>query len=274
MSAKAHAKRLLQEIAPSAIFCKGGFVSLPAALSSGKIPLIVHESDFTPGLANRLALKKCRFFCTSFEETAKAHKNGVWTGSPVRAEIFEGSKAAGEKLCGLRGRKNLLITGGSQGAAAINHAVTNALPVLTRHFDVVHITGKNENASPSAGYFPISFSDKIPDLFAWADTVVTRGGSNTLFELAALKKPSLIIPLPKSGHSRGDQVENAQYFSSRGLARVLPQDALTAETLVSGALNAYLDRDKISAAAAAYRNIDGTANVAKLIIQAANDFEP
>ncbi|MCL2062510.1 MAG: UDP-N-acetylglucosamine--N-acetylmuramyl-(pentapeptide) pyrophosphoryl-undecaprenol N-acetylglucosamine transferase [Firmicutes bacterium] len=267
LASKNRAKQILREIKPKVIFSKGGFVSLPVMLAAGKTPLILHESDFSMGLANRMGAKKSAVVCTSFAPLAAKTKNGLCTGAPLRAEIYTGSRFRAEQQSGLRGRKSLLIMGGSSGAKAINDAVAAVLEALCERFDVVHITGKNY--TPSAvhpRYYPIPFTTQIADYFAWADFCVTRGGANALFELAALAIPSIVVPLPK-GISRGDQIENAAYFESKGCMRVLDQLTLTKNP---AALLSALDiltenRAAYRAACKKAAHIDGTAMIAQLI---------
>lgn len=269
LKAKRGAKKLLSEIQPKVIFSKGGFVALPVMLAAKGIPLILHESDLSMGLANRLVVKKCRFACTSFSSTAEQFPNGICTGAPLRSSLYDGNKEVAERICGLRGRKNLLIFGGSLGSAAVNEAVFAALPELTKTFDVVHIVGKNnEKQIDCPRYFQLPFTNGIADFFAWADLCVSRGGANALFELAALKKPTLVIPLPKE-NSRGDQVDNAKYFESKGCVRVLLQENLSSKTLTREVLE--LDRRKFDLLQnmRLTENIDGTAEIAKLIKECA-----
>ena len=269
IKAKSKAKKLIDDIKPKVIFSKGGYASLPVMLAAKGIPLILHESDLSMGLANRLAVKKCRFACTSFSSTAENLPNGICTGAPLRQSIYDGKKEKAESICNLRGRKNLLVFGGSLGAAAVNEAVFSAVRELTEKFDVVHIVGKN-NVFPidCPRYFQLPFTNNIADFFDWADLCVSRGGANALFELVALKKPTLVVPLPK-GNSRGDQVDNANYFKNLGCVRVLMQENLTSETLLSEVLE--LDKEKF-ALIENMRNvggIDGTETIANLIKECA-----
>ena len=270
LKAKSEAKKLLSEIKPKVIFSKGGYVALPVMLAAKGIPLILHESDLSMGLANKLVVKKCRFACTSFASTAEQFPNGICTGSPLRQSVYNGKKGTAENICGLRGRKNLLVFGGSLGAAAVNEAVYKAVKNLTEHFDVVHIVGKkNVKTVDCPRYFQIPFTDKIADFFAWADLCVSRGGANALFELAALRKPTLVIPLPK-GNSRGDQIDNAKYFEKAGCMRVLLQENLTPDSLLREILE--LDREKFTLTEnmRSLSGVDGTAEIARLIKECAS----
>ena len=259
------AKRLIAEIEPKVIFSKGGYAALPVMLAAKKIPLILHESDQSLGLANRLAVKKCVYACTSFPAVAEKLKNGICTGAPLRQGIYEGKKENAERISGLAGRKNLLIFGGSLGSAKVNEAVFEAAKQLTERYDVVHIVGKgNEKPLDLPRYFQIPFTSSIADFFAWADLCVSRGGANALFELVALKKPTLVIPLPK-GASRGDQIDNANYFQKAGCIHVLSQENLSPQSLISGIEN--LDKDKFALIEnmRLADNVDGTEKIASLI---------
>ena len=257
------AKRLIDEIRPSVIFSKGGFVALPVCLAAGKVPVILHESDLTPGLANRLAARKCVEFLTAFDTGATRTK---CVGAPLRREIYRGDRQKALSECGFSGLKPvLLVTGGSLGATALNKAVTAALPTLTEKFDVAHLTGRgNLSGVKMPGYFEKEFAENMPDYFAAADVVLSRGGSNTLFELAALGLPALIVPLPK-GNSRGDQIDNAEYFENRRAVRVLLQEKLSPDTLVAAITETYEHKSELSAACKTLEKVDGTAEIAKIL---------
>ena len=231
------AKAALRAIAPDAVFSKGGYVSLPVVLAARalNIPALSHESDYSAGLANRIIAKRCKKVLTSFPETAKTLKNGEYTGSPVREELFAGKRAAALAKYGFSGQKPvLLVFGGGSGSRAINEALRGALPHLLPRFDILHICGKGGARSRFEGYVPLEFEQDMASAYACADFVAARAGSNTVFELLALQKPSLLIPLANR-RSRGDQAENAEYFRRRGLCRVLREDDLSAESL-AGAL--------------------------------------
>jgi len=267
LRSKKAAKRLLKELQPDLIFSKGGFVALPLCLATKNIPIILHESDFSFGLANRLALKKCNTICTSFSDLAYNTNNAVHTGSPLRQEIYKGDKAIVEKITNLKGNKNLLIIGGSLGAAAINNAVFDSLDYLTQHFSVIHITGKNcDKKITRNNYYQTEFVENISDYFAWSDYCITRGGANALFELIALNIPSLVIPLPK-GASRGDQVLNANYFKNLGCVEVLTQDEMQNN---KNSLNLALDNlqkktPSLKTVMKSQVNIDGTYKIVAII---------
>ena len=243
--------KLIKEINPNVCFSKGGFVSVPVVLACAlkKIPIVLHESDMSPGLANKICRPYCRVMCTTFPEAAKlAGEKGVVTGSPVRPEITEGDKTRGMILCGFEpGRPTLFIMGGSSGARAINDAVDRILDKLIAKYQIIHIRGDN-NIKPEfegrAGYRQFGYvREELPHLMAAADLVLTRAGANAIFEFAALLKPMVLIPLPLSA-SRGDQIKNANYFKSRGWANVLYQEKITDVLLFDTLARTVDNKDK------------------------------
>lgn len=236
----AEARKALKEIKPDVVFSKGGFVSVPVvrAAASLKIPCIIHESDMTPGLANKLCIPVAKKICCNFPETLKGlpENKAVLTGSPIRKELTEGSREEGLKMCGFDGSKPvIMVIGGSQGAANVNKAVRDALPKLLEDFNVVHLTGKGKVDNlllNTAGYIQFEYiKSELKDLFAMADLVISRAGANAICELLALKKPNILIPLP-SAKSRGDQLLNAKSFEEQGYSIVLQEDDITTELLV------------------------------------------
>ncbi len=240
------AGKILDKIKPDVVFSKGGFVSVPTviAASKRKIPVISHESDYTIGLANKISAKLSKKVLTSFPETAKSVKNGEFVGSPLRKSLFNVSKEEALASFGFSGNKPiLLVTGGSQGAQAINQTLRNSLEQLLPRFDVIHICGKNnltEQKTPR-GYFQTEYMNKIENAFAVCSVCVSRAGSNTLFELMSLKIPTVLIPLPKTA-SRGDQILNAIYFQKLGLTTMLPQEVLSPQSLTFAINAVYTNR--------------------------------
>ena len=216
-------KKIISQIKPDVIFSKGGYVSLPTVYAGNKlkVPIISHESDLSLGLANKLNLSKSKYMCCSFEETTKKIKNGVFTGSPVRRQIFGGNKDIVIKKS--NGKKNILVLGGSMGSRTLNELVRRNIDTLCSKYNVYHICGKNNLADVNKEcYFQYEFVDNIEDFYDAASCVICRGGSNVIFELLSLKKPMLIVPLEKG--SRGDQVENAKYFENHGYATMIKED--------------------------------------------------
>lgn len=244
------AKSVLKTLKPDIVFSKGGFVSVPVvrAASSLKIPCIIHESDMTPGLANSLCIPVAKKVCCNFPETLQnlPAQKAVLTGSPIRAELAKGSKEKGLSMCGFHGGKPvIMVIGGSLGAAGVNSLVREALPQLLEDFQIVHICGKEKIDNlllNKDGYKQFEYvKEDLKDLFAMADIVISRAGANAICELLALRKPSLLIPLPARS-SRGDQILNAKSFESQGFAMVADEDYLTAVTLTEKVHELYFTR--------------------------------
>ena len=244
------ARRILKQIQPDIVFSKGGFVSVPVvrAAASLKIPCVIHESDMTPGLANKLCIPVAAKICCNFPETMQnmpANK-AILTGSPIREELLKGSKEDGMKLCGFDNTKPILmVIGGSLGAAAINQAVREALPRLLQDFQIVHVCGNDKIDNlllKTPGYKQFEYvKGELKDLFAMADVVISRAGANAICELVALKKPNLLIPL-SAGSSRGDQILNARSFESQGYSMVIDEDYLSPDLLVEKVQELYSTR--------------------------------
>ena len=238
------AKRIINKVKPDVVFSKGGFVSVPVVIAAkGMAPIVAHESDYTPGLANKITARFADRVCVTFEDTLKyVGAKGVHTGTPIRPELYGGDRQRGLDFTGFSGEKPILLTmGGSQGAQAINDALRSALPRLTRSFDIIHLCGKGKKDASIAepGYVQYEYiSKELPDLFAAADIILSRAGANAIFEFLALAKPALLIPLPLSA-SRGDQILNAGYFARKGYAMTLDQAGLTPDTLFDSIHDLY-----------------------------------
>lgn len=264
------AERILSELKPDVVFSKGGYVSLPVVIAAKKlrVPVIAHESDYTVGLANKISAKYCEKVLTSFPITAKSLKNGVYVGAPLRNTLFTATKSESLKLFGLSGKKTvILVTGGSLGASAINSAIRGALDELLPRFEILHVCGKgNLSGIKKVGYKEIEFTDKMENAFACADICISRAGANTLFEMASLKKPMLLIPLPK-GVSRGDQILNAEYFEKIGLAKILWQENLTPQTLVHAVNTLYSSKKDVSESHKTHPVNDASEKIANLLAQ-------
>ncbi|MBP5198538.1 MAG: undecaprenyldiphospho-muramoylpentapeptide beta-N-acetylglucosaminyltransferase [Lachnospiraceae bacterium] len=246
----AEAKKYLKEFKPDVVFSKGGFVSVPVvrAAASLHIPCIIHESDMTPGLANKLCIPVAKKVCCNFPETLKLipGDKAVLTGSPIRAELSKGNREAGLKMCGFDESKPvIMVIGGSLGAANVNKAVRDALPRLLSDFRIIHICGKDKIDNlllTTPGYKQFEYvKSELKDLFAASDIVISRAGANAICELLALKKPNLLIPLPAAS-SRGDQIQNAQSFESQGFSMVVSEDDLTTNLLVEKVQELYCNR--------------------------------
>ena len=267
----AQAKKILSRLKPDVVFSKGGFVAVPVVFGAWlhRIPVLCHESDLTPGLANKLCKPFASRFATTFPECAEAlGKKAEMTGTPLRPELFTGSREKGLELLGFDGsRPVLLMMGGSSGAQSVNACLREALPKLTE-FDIAHICGKG-NLDPmlnnTPGYKQIEFLDaELPDVLACTDMVLSRAGANALCEFQALGRPMLLIPYPK-GASRGDQILNAKSLAKRGLCRVLMQEDMTVDTLVEGIQTTWADRDQLTEALRNAPPADGTERVLQMI---------
>ena len=249
---------LLRRLRPDVVCSKGGYVSVPVVAAAGllRIPVLVHESDLTPGLANRLAMRVAQTVCVSFEETQLPAFEGRvrHAGLPVRSELLTGSASAGRERVGCGDRPLLLITGGSLGALALNAAVERALPRLLERFFVLHITGAGKGlAFDHPHYRQYEFvSDGWGDLLAAADLVVSRAGATTLFELLALRKPHLLVPLPAT-HSRGDQLENAAVAERAGYSVVRQESDLSGDALADAVLALAAQREQLLTRLAAFQ---------------------
>ena len=244
--------RLMGKLKPDVVFSKGGFVSVPVVFGAWlhRVPIVCHESDLTPGLANKICAKFAKKIATTFPECAKTlGEKGVFTGTPLREKLFTGDREKGLALAGFDGSKPvLMMMGGSQGAQRVNEALRAALDDILPWADVLHLCGKgNLDASLDGkkGYCQLEFlSDDLPDAMAAADFVLSRAGATALCELQALKKPMLLVPYPK-GAGRGDQILNAQSYEKRGLCRVLLQENMTKETLTESLTSLWADRETL-----------------------------
>lgn len=244
------ARKLLKKYKPDVIFSKGGFVAVPVVLAAKhyKIPVIIHESDMTPGLANKICIPSAAKICCNFPETMKylPADKAVLTGSPIREELLKGDRTSGLSYAHLSSDKPvLLVIGGSLGSVAVNKAVRSILPRLLNHYQVIHICGKGnleESLIGTEGYVQYEYVDApLKHLFAAADLVISRAGANSICELLALRKPNLLIPLSASA-SRGDQILNANSFEKQGFSKVLEEESLSEDTLYHAVENLYQNR--------------------------------
>ena len=245
------ANKLIKSLKPDVIFSKGGFVSVPVVMAGKKchVPTIIHESDMTPGLANKLSIPSATKVCCNFPETLEHLPKGkaVLTGSPIRQELLTGDKDAAKKFCGFTSDKPvILIIGGSLGSVIVNKAVRAILPELLKDFQVIHLCGKDkldESLKDLEGYVQFEYiQDELKDLFALADVVISRAGANAICELLALHKPNLLIPLSANA-SRGDQILNARSFERQGFSLVLEEEELNDQLLLETIRTLYNQRD-------------------------------
>ena len=244
---------VIRKVKPTIIFSKGGFVSVPVVIAAklSNIPVVIHESDVTPGLANKIALPFASHVFTIFQETLKylPSDKSTCTGSIVRQQLFQGNKNRGKELCDFKDdKKILLIMGGSLGSVVLNDALRSNLPELLVNYNVIHLCGKgnvDESLRSMKGYKQFDYvTDELSDLLYAADFVVSRAGSNSIFEFLALKKPMLLIPLSAS-KSRGDQILNANIFNKQGFAQVLEEELLSKKTFMKAIQSLVAQQDEM-----------------------------
>ncbi len=273
------AKKLIKLLNPDVIFSKGGFVSVPVVMAGKKckVPTIIHESDMTPGLANKLSIPSATKVCCNFPETVKLlpADKAVLTGSPIRQELLEGDKEKARSFTGLSPDKPvILIIGGSLGAAAINDAVRSNLPEILKEFQVIHLCGRGKldpTLNNISGYVQYEYiKDELKDLFALTDIVISRAGANAICELLALHKPNLLIPLSANA-SRGDQILNARSFERQGFSLVLEEENITNETLLSSIHELYANRQQYKDAMAKSQQQNSIDTIIDLIESAVNE---
>lgn len=273
------AKRLIKLLNPDVIFSKGGFVSVPVVMAGKKckVPTIIHESDMTPGLANKLSIPSATKVCCNFPETVKLlpADKAVLTGSPIRQELLEGDKEKARSFTGLSPDKPvILIIGGSLGAAAINDAVRSNLHEILKEFQVIHLCGRGKldpTLNNISGYVQYEYiKDELKDLFALTDIVISRAGANAICELLALHKPNLLIPLSANA-SRGDQILNARSFERQGFSLVLEEENITNETFLSSIHELYTNRQQYKEAMAKSHQQNSIDTIIDLIESAVNE---
>lgn len=264
---------IIRKEKPNVVFSKGGFVSVPVVIAAylNKVPVVSHESDITPGLANKITAPYCAKVCVTFPESIKNIKAGkaVLTGTPIRQQITEGSKIKGLKFCGFENTKPMLfVIGGSLGSQVINENVRNCLDILLKTFNIVHICGKgnmNKSFEHLKGYKQFEYiQDELPDVMNAADIVISRAGANVIFELLSLKKPALLIPLSKKS-SRGDQILNAASFKKSGYSIVLFEEDLNKENLINKIEELYKDKSKYVKNMENSPSLNGVISVIKII---------
>ena len=272
------AKKILKELKPDVVFSKGGFVAVPVVKAAAdlKIPCIIHESDMTPGLANKICIPLSKKVCCNFPETLKNLPTGkaILTGTPIRSELTKGNRIHALDLCGFTPDKPvIMVVGGSQGSAGINQVVREALPKILEKFQVIHICGKDkvDNLMLSIpGYKQFEYvKTELKDLFALADLVVSRAGANAICELLALKKPNVLIPL--SAGSRGDQILNAASFEEQGFSIVIREEALDCFSLVEKINELYDTKETYISKMNESGQTDAIPKIMELINDAANN---
>lgn len=268
------AHSILRKIRPQVVFSKGGFVTVPVAVAAWSlgIPVVLHESDLTPGLANRLSLPFASHLCLTFPDSLEHVQGKVTvTGTPIRPELTQGSKERGLRLCQFsKGYPTLLVMGGSLGSIILNQTIRENLHRLTAQYQIIHLCGKG-NLDPkisSLRYCQLEYAqEELPDLLAAADFVVSRAGANSIFELVALAKPNILVPLSRQA-SRGDQILNAQSFARQGFSLVIQEENLTIDKLLEELTVLATNRAKFVETMASSKIGDGTKNVLKIIEEA------
>lgn len=266
------AKKLMKELKPDVVFSKGGFVTVPVVIAASrkKIPTFIHESDMTPGLANKICIPFATKVCCNFPETVShlPEDKAVLTGTPIRQELLTGNRDKGLAFTGFSPNKPvILIIGGSLGATAVNQAVRAILPELLQDFQVIHLCGKgklDESLKDTKGYVQYEYIKKeLADLFALADVVISRAGANAICELSALNKPNLLIPLSARA-SRGDQILNARSFEHLGYSKVLEEEEITNESLLDAVYDLYENRESYITAMSLSKHKDSIEQIVQL----------
>lgn len=244
------ALKLMKKYKPDVVFSKGGFVAVPVVLAAKhyKIPTIIHESDMTPGLANKICIPSAKKVCCNFPETLQylPKDKAILTGSPIREELLNGDRLAGLQYAHLTSNLPvILVIGGSLGSVTVNQAIRNILPTILKEFQIIHVCGKgnlDESLISTPGYVQYEYVDKpLRHLFAAADLVISRAGANSICEILALRKPNVLIPLSAAA-SRGDQILNANSFAKQGFSTVLEEEVLTSDTLYRAITETYKNR--------------------------------
>ena len=265
---------MMRKIKPDVVFSKGGFVSVPVVLAAKfcHVPAVIHESDITPGLANKIAIKGAKKVCCNFPETLKylPSEKAVLTGSPIRKELFNGNPQNALKLCNFPNHDKpvLLIIGGSLGSKIVNEAVRKILPELLDNFYVIHLCGKgnlDNSLTGTIGYAQFEYAnEELTDMFALADIAISRAGANSICELLALHKPNILIPLSAAA-SRGDQVLNAKSFKKQGFSYVIEEENLTESTLLDAVKDVYSNRSKYINAMSQSGQMDSIGTILQLL---------
>ena len=263
------AKQGLRTFQPNAVFSKGGYVALPVVLAakSLKIPCYAHESDFSPGLANKLSAPFCKKTFTSFPETAKRLRRGVYSGAPLRRAVLSATRAeARRKLAIPFHAKTVLVFGGGSGSEIINREIRKHVNTLAEKYVILHVCGKGNTVQSNVeNYRQYEFVSDMGMMYAAADLIIARAGAGAVFEILALKKPSILIPL--EGQTRGDQAENAAYFARKGLCRILKQSNIS--TLLQTIEQTFED-EKLKEALAASSFTNGNAVILQELRTAIN----
>ena len=267
---------ICRKIKPNVIFSKGGFVALPVVIAAklSGIPVVIHESDLTPGLANRLSFPFAKLICITFPETAKYFNNVskiLLTGMPIRDSLQHGDPERGLKYCGFSDKQKpvLLIMAGGLGSTIVNECIRRLIQPLTEKFQVIHICGKNKS---DAAFEEIKdykqfeyLHDEFADVLASADLVVSRAGATSIYELLALNKPHILLPLSKKA-SRGDQIDNAKYFAHKGLSQVIYFEEFSDDKLLKILFESYKNLDQLKNQLSQFKQLNATQIIIEKLI--------
>lgn len=273
MKGYAEAAKILKTVKPDVVFSKGGFVTVPVVLAAKrkKIPCVLHESDISPGLANKLCIPSATAICANFPETLShlPEEKAYLTGSPIRKELFSGNRLKGLDFCGFNTAKPvILVIGGSLGSVRVNEAVREILPELLEEYQVIHLCGKDkldDSLNGLEGYVQFEYIQKeLCDLLSAADLVISRAGANAICELLALHKPNILIPLSLEA-SRGDQILNAESFEKQEFSYVIQEEELTSERLLDAVKEVYGNRGAYIHAMEASNQHNAVTQVADII---------
>lgn len=271
----AESVKIIRDYQPDVVFSKGGFVSVPVVLAAKKchVPVIIHESDMTPGLANKLSIPSATKVCCNFPETLEKlpADKAVLSGSPIRKELLSGDKQAGLRFTGLSAdRPILMMMGGSTGSRIINQVLREALPELLKQFQIIHLCGKgnlDSSLNHVSGYVQYEYiNNELKDLMAASDIILSRAGANAICELLALKKPNVLVPL-SAAVSRGDQILNAASFERQGFSYVIQEENLKVSTLLKAVQEVYQNRSVYINAMSKSKQSNGVDIVLNLIKQ-------
>ena len=272
---------LIRSIRPRVVFSKGGFVSCPVVWAAwlNRVPVVIHESDMTPGLANRLSAPFARIICLTFPESMVhiSKRKARLTGLPLRDFLNSGNAEKGMQFCGFESPgRTILVMGGSQGANRINQVLRQSLPQLLEKYRVVHLCGHGK-LDPAleelSGYAQFEYiGAELPDLFALSDIVISRAGSTSINEIVSLKKLNLLIPLPRQS-SRGDQILNAASFEKQGLSRVIPEEQLSTTSLLEGLTHLENHTETFHKNLEGAKNKNGIQNIIEILMKFTQNYK-
>jgi UDP-N-acetylglucosamine--N-acetylmuramyl-(pentapeptide) pyrophosphoryl-undecaprenol N-acetylglucosamine transferase len=267
------ATNLIRKLKPNVTFSKGGFVSVPVIIGSklNRVPSIIHESDMTPGLANKISMPFATKICCTFADTVKYLPKGkaILTGTPIRENILEGKEEKGYEICDFNNVKPvIMLIGGSLGSKKINNVIRKVLPEIIDKYQFVHLCGKgniDESLLNMKGYTQFEYvNEELPHLFAMADLIISRAGANSISELLALKKPNILIPLSANA-SRGDHILNATSFQTHGYSYILEEEKLTEQTIIEAIKHVNKNKDNFITRMSHSKSSNGIDNVMKII---------